>query len=86
MGELVISNVDKIYRPRRKAPVHAVQSLSLTVKPGEITALLGSSGCGKTSTLAHDRGLRGRKPRHDFARRTGHSHACAIGARRRHGV
>jgi ABC-type glutathione transport system ATPase component len=40
MGELVITNVDKIYRPSRKAPVHAVQSLSLTVKPGEITACL----------------------------------------------
>jgi multiple sugar transport system ATP-binding protein len=51
MGELVITNVDKIYRPSRKAPVHAVQSLSITVKLGEITALLGSSGCGKTSTL-----------------------------------
>jgi multiple sugar transport system ATP-binding protein len=51
MAELVIREVDKIYRPRRKQPVHAVNSLSLTVKPGEIVALLGSSGCGKTSTL-----------------------------------
>lgn len=51
MAELVIDHVDKIYRPRRKEPVHAVQDLSLTVKSGEIVALLGSSGCGKTSTL-----------------------------------
>ena len=50
MGELVISKVDKIYRGR-KAAVHAVKALDLTVKPGEIVALLGSSGCGKTSTL-----------------------------------
>ena len=50
MGELVISKVDKIYRSR-KAPVHAVKSLDLVIKPGEIVALLGSSGCGKTSTL-----------------------------------
>jgi multiple sugar transport system ATP-binding protein len=51
MAELVISHVDKIYRPRGKEPVHAVQDLSLTVASGEIVALLGSSGCGKTSTL-----------------------------------
>jgi multiple sugar transport system ATP-binding protein len=51
MGELVISHVDKIYRSRGKTPVHAVQDLTFTVKPGEIVALLGSSGCGKTSTL-----------------------------------
>ena len=50
MGELVISKVDKIYRGRKTA-VHAVKALDLTVKPGEIVALLGSSGCGKTSTL-----------------------------------
>ncbi len=51
MGDLVLSNVEKIYRPNRKAPVHAVKTLNLAVKTGEITALLGSSGCGKTSIL-----------------------------------
>jgi multiple sugar transport system ATP-binding protein len=51
MAELVINHVNKIYRPRRKEPVHAVKGLSLMVKSGEIVALLGSSGCGKTSTL-----------------------------------
>ncbi|QIG52383.1 ABC transporter ATP-binding protein [Nordella sp. HKS 07] len=47
-SELVLQNVDKIYG---SGAVHAVKDLSFTVKPGEITALLGSSGCGKTSTL-----------------------------------
>jgi multiple sugar transport system ATP-binding protein len=50
MAELRISKVDKIYRSR-KGDVHAVKALGLTVNPGEIVALLGSSGCGKTSTL-----------------------------------
>jgi multiple sugar transport system ATP-binding protein len=47
-SELVLKGVDKIYGP---GSVYAVKDLSFTVKPGEITALLGSSGCGKTSTL-----------------------------------
>lgn len=47
-SELVLQNVDKIYGA---GTVHAVKDLSFAVKPGEITALLGSSGCGKTSTL-----------------------------------
>lgn len=51
MAMLEIRNVDKVYRSRGKAPVHAVRALDMAVKKGEIVALLGSSGCGKTSTL-----------------------------------
>lgn len=48
---LSIQNVDKIYQRRGKPPVHAVKALQMDVNKGEIVALLGSSGCGKTSTL-----------------------------------
>jgi multiple sugar transport system ATP-binding protein len=48
---LSIQNVDKIYQRRGKPPVHAVKALQMEVNKGEIVALLGSSGCGKTSTL-----------------------------------
>lgn len=48
---LEIRSVDKVYRRRGKPPVHAVRSLDMSVGKGEIVALLGSSGCGKTSTL-----------------------------------
>ncbi len=50
-SELLLEHVDKVYRPRGKKPVVAVKDLNLDIRPGEITALLGSSGCGKTSTL-----------------------------------
>ncbi|MCP3467674.1 ABC transporter ATP-binding protein [Bradyrhizobium sp. CCGUVB23] len=48
---LEIKNVDKVYSSRGKPPVHAVRALDMAVTKGEIVALLGSSGCGKTSTL-----------------------------------
>jgi multiple sugar transport system ATP-binding protein len=51
MGMLELQNVDKVYRGRGKPPVHAVRALDMEVGKGEIVALLGSSGCGKTSTL-----------------------------------
>lgn len=51
MARLLLDQVTKIYRPRGKAPVTAVDAVTLDIKDGEIIGLLGSSGCGKTSTL-----------------------------------
>jgi len=52
MTEAVLSlvNVDKFFGPIGVG-VHAVKDVSLDVSKGDIVALLGSSGCGKTSTL-----------------------------------
>ncbi|MGY4253500.1 multiple sugar transport system ATP-binding protein [Bradyrhizobium sp. USDA 4516] len=51
MDMLELRGIDKVYRSRGKEPVHAVRALDMAVEKGEIVALLGSSGCGKTSTL-----------------------------------
>lgn len=48
---LELKGVSKVYGERLAHPVRAVRDLDLTVEKGEIVALLGSSGCGKTSTL-----------------------------------
>lgn len=51
MATLTLDKVSKIYGSRLKNPLRAVDDVSLEVKDGEIVGLLGSSGCGKTSTL-----------------------------------
>ena len=48
---LVLDRLTKVYRTRGKAPVLAVDKVDLAAGAGEIVGLLGSSGCGKTSTL-----------------------------------
>jgi multiple sugar transport system ATP-binding protein len=48
---LALAAVSKTYGTRTRVAVRAVQALDLEVRRGEIVALLGSSGCGKTSTL-----------------------------------
>lgn len=50
MSQLALKAVDKFYGPIDKG-VHAVRAVTLDIEQGEIIALLGSSGCGKTSTL-----------------------------------
>ena len=50
--QLSLNSVDKTYYGKKiEAAVRAVKNLSLQICKGEIVALLGSSGCGKTSTL-----------------------------------
>lgn len=48
--QLSLKSVDKFYGPANHG-VHAVRAISMDVPKGDIIALLGSSGCGKTSTL-----------------------------------
>ena len=48
---LELRSIDKFYNPGGANEVHAVRAFDMTVSKGEIVALLGSSGCGKTSTL-----------------------------------
>jgi multiple sugar transport system ATP-binding protein len=48
---LELEAVSKIYGSGLPKPIRAVDRVSMRVAEGEIVALLGSSGCGKTSTL-----------------------------------
>ena len=51
MATLTLEKVSKVYQARRAAPVLAVDAVDMAIQDGEIVGLLGSSGCGKTSTL-----------------------------------
>ncbi len=51
MPSLTLEKVNKFYRLKRNESVHAVKDFSLAASEGQIVALLGSSGCGKTSIL-----------------------------------
>ncbi len=48
---LEVRDLVKIYTPRRRQPVRAVDGMSFTVEPGIIFGLLGPNGAGKSTTL-----------------------------------
>ena len=54
---LVIEGLNKQFQRPGKPPVQAVKDFAIAIGKGEIVALLGSSGCGKTSTLRMIAGL-----------------------------
>jgi len=51
MASVTLHDVSKIYTQKGRADNRAVKSVSMDIADGEIISLLGSSGCGKTSTL-----------------------------------
>ena len=51
MATLTLDSVSKVYKAARGRPVTAVDAVDMRIADGEIIGLLGSSGCGKTSTL-----------------------------------
>ena len=57
---LSLDAVDKIYRPHRRAPVHAVKALTMNVLPGEIGRVAWLVRLRQDLDAAHDRRLRGR--------------------------
>lgn len=55
-----VSELGKVYRPRRTSPVVALEDINFTVRQGEFVSLVGPSGCGKTTLLKLLAGLIGR--------------------------
>ncbi len=51
MASVTLQDVSKIYTQKGRADNRAVESVTIAIDDGEIISLLGSSGCGKTSTL-----------------------------------
>jgi ABC-type Fe3+/spermidine/putrescine transport system ATPase subunit len=49
--EIRLSGISATFHHERRGDITAVKNLDLEVKPGEFLTLLGSSGCGKTTTL-----------------------------------
>ncbi|RBM23000.1 ABC transporter ATP-binding protein [Streptomyces sp. PT12] len=46
-----VAGLEKLYRPRKSAPTHALSDIDFQVRRGEFVSIVGPSGCGKTTLL-----------------------------------
>ncbi len=46
-----VVNISKTFQDAKRGPVHAVDGISLTCRPGEVYGLLGPNGAGKTTLM-----------------------------------
>lgn len=46
-----LGGLNKVYRPRKSEPTHALSDIDLKVRRGEFISVVGPSGCGKTTLL-----------------------------------
>lgn len=46
-----VESLEKVYRPRKSAPTHALSDINFSVRRGEFVSVVGPSGCGKTTLL-----------------------------------
>ncbi len=51
---LLISKLHKKYNEGKPNEVHALKGIELTVKKGDMMAIMGASGCGKTTLIKYD--------------------------------
>ncbi len=48
---VTLTNVSRSFRDRAGTPLHALRGVSLTAQAGSVLAVVGASGCGKTTLL-----------------------------------
>ena len=56
-AKIEITHLTKRFMTRSGAPFTAIQDVTLTVEPGQFCAIVGSTGCGKSTTLGQVSGL-----------------------------